>query len=812
MDLVAEQLREEERQDAQAEADAIREYMELLREGNIDKLPKAKLLLGNVFPVVQASIEAEQKRIGRGPRAHLRGWLRRVPSDAAAVLAIRTTMRIILSTEGRLGQGYATLQRIAVAIARDWVQEILVRDAERVNPAYYQATVKGLDRGNVTDRRCIQMAMSKVVKNTLAALGECNLSTTELLHLGKWGLQACMDAGLVGLDRSTSTQGNLVEYRLTPEVLAFLQDTRQVAAMVGKASAPMLVPPQPWEGLVGGGFLTPRRQLRNPLVNYRKLVRRSQVKAFLDATQPEQMPAVYRYANYVQATPFRVNTEVLGHVLRVWQAGGGALGLPSQTPPPKPEFPFAETWSKVTATPEELEAFGRWKRETTRWHEAIRKHKSTLWEIRNFVKHASEYAERDVYFPVFLDGRGRLYYRCTPNPQGSDAAKAVLQFAERRPLGERGVYWLKVHIANCFGVDRVKFDERAAWTTENWHRLEAACDAPEESGVFETADSPVCALAGCLELRKALRSGDPASYLCGLPVHMDATCSGLQHFSAMLLDTEGGQWVNLLPGGTEKADIYRRVATLAEGTIREEAARGEPLAQAWADLGISRNLAKSPVMTYVYGATLLSVRAGIERHLAEDGWTHPELDIRDMAMYLAKHLFKAIEQAVPAAAAAMRWLRQLMRHVPREQPVQWVTPLGFTVNHDYRDEERTRVRVRSCGLEYVVMYNRLDNCKLSRMQNAIAPNFVHSMDATHLGMTALRMQDAGLQMVCIHDSFGTHPSDVDTMHRCIRSAFVHLYSRDVLRGLAEQLGANVTYLERGSLELGGVEESEFFFC
>jgi hypothetical protein len=51
------------------------------------------------------------------------------------------------------------------------------------------------------------------------------------------------------------------------------------------------------------------------------------------------------------------------------------------------------------------------------------------------------------YFPHNLDFRGRAY-PVPPhlNHLGSDICRGLLKFAEKKPLGKRGLYWLKVHL------------------------------------------------------------------------------------------------------------------------------------------------------------------------------------------------------------------------------------------------------------------------------------------------------------------------------------------------------------------------------
>src|SRR3546814_14260161 len=66
-----------------------------------------------------------------------------------------------------------------------------------------------------------------------------------------------------------------------------------------------------------------------------------------------------------------------------------------------------------------------------------------------------------------------------------------------------------------------------------------------------------------------MRISDWSSDVCSsdlvsrIPVALDGSCSGLQHFSAMLRDEEGGAAVNLLPAERPQ-DVYKRVAVRAQ--------------------------------------------------------------------------------------------------------------------------------------------------------------------------------------------------------------------------------------------------------
>jgi DNA-directed RNA polymerase len=162
----------------------------------------------------------------------------------------------------------------------------------------------------------------------------------------------------------------------------------------------------------------------------------------------------------------------------------------------------------------------------------------------------------EIYFPYNLDFRGRAY----PIPPhlsniGSDLCRGMLKFKKSKPLGERGLFWLKVHLANLAGADKMPFEARAAFTENNMDNIRAAAedsfgDFSEGKGKWwMSVEDPFQALATCKEIVRAVDSGDLASYECSLPVHMDGSCNGLQHYAALGRDSVGGRAVNLCDCG-----------------------------------------------------------------------------------------------------------------------------------------------------------------------------------------------------------------------------------------------------------------------
>ena len=73
------------------------------------------------------------------------------------------------------------------------------------------------------------------------------------------------------------------------------------------------------------------------------------------------------------------------------------------------------------------------------------------------VNIAQEFREHIIYFPYNMDFRGRTY-PIPPNLNilGSDFSRGVLVFDEARPLGEKGLYWLKVQRYTRRCIDAVE--------------------------------------------------------------------------------------------------------------------------------------------------------------------------------------------------------------------------------------------------------------------------------------------------------------------------------------------------------------------
>lgn len=242
----------------------------------------------------------------------------------------------------------------------------------------------------------------------------------------------------------------------------------------------------------------------------------------------------------------------------------------------------------------------------------------------------------EIFFPYNMDFRGRAY----PVPPhlsnvGSDLCRGVLKFAEAKPLGPRGLYWLKVHLANFAGKDKMSFDDRVKFVDDNLEQVRLSAEDPfAGERWWMSLEDPFQGLATCLEIIDAIDCGNPESFLCSLPVHMDGSCNGLQHYAALGRDSVGGKAVNLC-AYDEPQDVYvgvmhevvRRVAAEAERQLDFDTSDLESLSRKQKkELSynraaklvnglIDRGVVKRTVMTSVYGVTYIGARQQIQEKI-----------------------------------------------------------------------------------------------------------------------------------------------------------------------------------------------------
>jgi len=103
-----------------------------------------------------------------------------------------------------------------------------------------------------------------------------------------------------------------------------------------------------------------------------------------------------------------------------------------------------------------------------------------------------------------------------------------------------------------------------------------------------------------------------------------------------------------------------------------------------------------------------------------------------------------------------------------------------------------------------------------KMVNGIAPNYIHSLDATLMFRTVERLLTRGVtSFALIHDSYGVHAADTEKLAEEVREAYIELFKDDPLYDFVEQTApfraGEVKDLVIGDLNLDEVRDSEYIF-
>lgn len=782
------------------EIDGLQQYVEQANKMSVSAgsaTGAAPRLIAQLYNDLVPLYEAEQNTRTRGVGGAYRGWLRQVPAESLAVMALQEVFNVLVRIAS-----HASLQTLCKNLGHRVHSEALVLQAVKVHPAYMQQVQYKIEKAYTKSTSYIERTTVNAARNILGQTP--NLSTAEYVGIGKLLLEPIIANGYI--ERSTeNTKRGMHYYELSPVLQDEVWRVPEFAA--AKFSDTMLLPPEPWVDACTGGYLTS---------TWHPLIRRGDLlpHEFHQVNTELQGQRVLGVLNYIQSIPLEVHAASRAAVVDIFENGRGVLGMPSTEVPEKPEYPLADGWQQLEGAAKELadRQHQAWKRRAQDWYTA---RNDWLADIREmyFMLRNSEDVGQARWHPVFCDSRGRMYYRGRVQPQGSDRVKAVLRFHNKRALGKRGLFWLKVHIANCFGYDKVRMASRAKWTEDNLSMLLEGVAKPYDSDLFRDNDeAPVQAVAAVLELQAALQSGNPESYKTGIAIGMDATCSGLQLLSALMRDEVGAALTNCIDNGQEtKSDIYKFVAQVFLDNLElDDNPDSAEAVQFWKLNPIPRNVAKHPVMCYTYGITMLGAANYIEDWIDKEGITADGEPVpAPWIYYAAKKLLEAVAVAVPKAAAFMQW----MRTIASAESLSWKSAVGFPVVRSIKQVVLKRVFIRSCNATVITLKEKLSSVDSYRMRNSIVPDFVHHLDASLWYLTADRFQSAGLEIIGVHDSFAVHPCNVDFLNTSIRESFVELFeNHDALQEFCDTNGIDIaTAPSKGNYNVRDFLDSEFGF-
>lgn len=251
-------------------------------------------------------------------------------------------------------------------------------------------------------------------------------------------------------------------------LIRILQEASETTLTFDSFILPMQCPPVPWVSSHFGAYtLSPVKLMRcqDGVVQHDLL---------LDECPHDHLCLVLDALNFLGNCPWKVNQPVLDVIISIFNdKGDEKLDVP-----PPPSWEAKELARQLAESAPMSRMALKWRmaqcRKKTRETYSLRM--DMLYKL-SIAKHMKDEV---FWFPHNLDFRGRTY-PCPPhfNHLGGDFTRGILLFAEGKPLGPRGLDWLKIHLVNLTGLRKKhRLKERLAYANQIMPDILDSADNP----------------------------------------------------------------------------------------------------------------------------------------------------------------------------------------------------------------------------------------------------------------------------------------------------------------------------------------------
>ena len=683
---------------------------------------------------------------------------------------------------------------------------------------------------NWTPKRCIAFAKKM---QTIP-----DLPLNDYRHFGVNCLRMAEAAGVIDIEnmyykvnKKGKTAGVI---RLKPEIQAKVTTLLYAGELNSIVYRPMLVVPAQHTLEESGGLLAEylrkgsvtrthgfgkheKYRINGTECNYNLGSTSSQLSLDVMNTLQETEWAISNEVCEVMETLFRNNTK--DGLLPAFSFEAFDFGVP---------YPEDGTKQDIAKWKEAKEdAYGSWFKE---------EQKRTLLHTRiSLAKKLHSYGNF-FYHAMSQDFRGRQY--CDTvflNPQSSDFDRGLIKFSQAHKQTDEGLYWLKVHIANLFDQDKKDFDERVDWVDVHTKDLLKVAKDPYETRSFWVDNDTLKKnttwqrLNAIMDLQLSLDQG-----LTQVPVQLDGSNNGSQHWAAIMRDQEIARLTNLMKVDKPQ-DLYQKIADIATERIADS---HHPIHLAikerWPN-GIDRKPTKRPGMCYGYGITAY----GCRKYMKEEGHVNTDWVPKDkMSAYqaeLGNLIYDSLHELMAIPNMGKEFLYDCARAVMDQADVErfvdgrwhkilnpfvcWYSPSGFRATNSYWETTPSVVYSTLYTRKEVHYQDYVDTTgSRSQIVTAFPPNFIHSLDAAHLVLTVNRMnKEYGLkEFSVVHDSYGVPAPFVPQLRKVIKETFYDIHKVNQLQVLKdhveEYFGLSLPSVPSvGSFDISNVLEAEYMF-
>jgi DNA-directed RNA polymerase len=305
-----------------------------------------------------------------------------------------------------------------------------------------------------------------------------------------------------------------------------------------------------------------------------------------------------------------------------------------------------------------------------------------------------------------------------------------------------GIEYVKIDIANQFGLDRLKWNDRIHWVNNN---------RPDLIEIAENSEKPHL-YAKAIRALEAAEQGIAYRFNMGL----DATASGLQMMAAMSGCQQTARCVNLIDTGNRE-DVYQEVATTMSQYMKTE---------------VTRKLVKKPIMTFFYGSQ-----------------AQPKSVFGEGEALIA--FYSALGNLMPGAMELMKLFQSYWD--PTAYRYQWAMPDGHVVDWPVMESKDQEVEIDEAA--HTRFIYRAKYPQPQTQGRSLAANITHSVDAYACREMIRRCHIKGIHMAPIHDCFYAHPNDMNIVRQSYIEVLADISEQNLVSNILSQISGrrNIGY-------------------
>ncbi|KAK0319962.1 DNA-directed RNA polymerase [Friedmanniomyces endolithicus] len=602
---------------------------------------------------------------------------------------------------------------------------------------------------------------------------------------------------------------------------------------------PMVVEPRPWTGWNDGGYLHyPTSILRLGAGD------KSGKDYFLAAASKGDLEQVYAGVTALGKVAWKVHPDVLRVQIAAWNSGEAVANFAplhaTMTAPPEPESTADGTarraWLMELRDIENKRAGLHSKRCFQNFQLEIAR---AVVNETLYFPHNMDFRGRAYPIPPYLNHMGADNVRgVLVFAEGKELGDGGLRWLKIHLATAAGYDKASLEERVRFTDDNIE---------DIWDSVRNPLDGKRW---WLKAEDAWQTLAACFELTQALASPDPTKFVSTIPIQQDGTCNGLQHYAALGGDQIGARQVNLEPGDRPSDVYTAVAEAVKDEVAKDAAAGNSVAQKLNGHLTrkcVKQPVMTNVYGVTFFGAKQ-QVRRQVEILFPDVGRYDP-INLDHMAHYVTTKIFQSLGQMFSGAQAIQHWLEQCADRIstcltpeqiaqlcdpatlaekalekvrpaarrrgaasggkakpPPEKrrlaysadrqmnqdskplfrsTVVWTTPLRLPVVQPYRTSKAKEVKT---NLQMIKLQEPQvwDPVSKRKQLQAFPPNFIHSLDATHMLLSALKCTEVGMTFAAIHDSFWTHARDVDRLGLLLRDAFVEMHSENIVGRLREE--------------------------